>query len=204
MIDLKQIKFSPEYQLDLQGWGSTDYIFEELIIEYKPNCIVEVGSWKGASAINMANIIKKYNLNSKIYCIDTWLGGIEHVTKKYNFDDLNIKYGYPQLYYKFLSNVFITNNQDVIVPIPNTSYIGFLVLKFYNIKPNLIYIDGSHEYNDVINDIKNYYELLDYNGAIFGDDFVDFWPGVKQAVVDFCKNKNITFKIKDNKWIIKK
>jgi len=203
MMHLKLINYEPEYALDLQGWNSNHFIFEKLIIEYKPNIIAEVGSWKGASAIHMANICKKNNLNSKIYCIDTWLGGFDHILN--NFDDLKIKNGYPQLYYQFLSNVFITNNQDLIIPVPNTSYIGYIYLKYNNIKPNLIYIDGSHEYEDVVNDIKNYYDLLADGGVIFGDDFHDcIWPDVKRGVVDFCRNKNINFKIEDGKWIINK
>jgi len=204
MIDLKEINYTSEYELDLQGWGSTHAIFEELITEYKPNVIVEVGTWKGASAIHMANICKKNNLESKIYCIDTWLGAFEHVTKEWNFEDLKIKNGYPQLYYQFLSNVFLTNNQNYIIPIPNTSYIGYLTLKYNNVKPNLIYIDASHKYEDVKNDIKNYYELLEFGGIIFGDDFSNAWIGVKEAVIEFCKNKNIEFQLKDEKWLIKK
>lgn len=207
MINLKEIDYKFEYALDLQGWDSYNKIFEKLIEEYKPKTIIEVGTWKGASAIHMANICKKNDLNSKIYCVDTWLGGIEHYrgeVEKNPDCDLNIKYGYPNLYYIFLSNVFITKNEDTIIPIPNTSLIGSKILEYNKIKADLIYIDGGHEYEDVYSDLKNYYPLLNDNGVIFGDDFDDFWIGVKNGVTDFCKNKNIPFEAKDRKWIIKK
>jgi len=207
MINLKEIDYTPEYSLDLQGWSADHYIFEELITKYKPKSIIEVGTWKGASAIHMANICKKNKLNSKIYCVDTWLGGIEHYrgyVEKNPICDLNIKYGYPNLYYQFLSNVFITNNQDTITPIPNTSYIGYKILEYNKIKADLIYIDGSHEYNDVYSDVRYYYKLLNNHGVIFGDDYDDFWIGVRDSVIDYCKNKNIPFEVKDRKWIIKK
>jgi predicted O-methyltransferase YrrM len=44
----------------------------------------------------------------------------------------------------------------------------------------LIYIDGSHEYEDVKADCRNYWPLLQEGGVMFGDDFD--WPTVAQAV----------------------
>lgn len=157
----------------LSGWGSNDPFFEKILLEVNPNLIVEVGTWLGGSAINMANICKKHNLNcNKIYCIDTWLGAEEfwtflaHTPER----DLNCLHGFPQVYYQFLSNVIHNNAQDLIQPIPNTSVIGFEILKHFKINPDLIYIDGSHLENDAYQDIKNYYSILNRGGVIFGDD----------------------------------
>jgi hypothetical protein len=41
------------YPEDVQGWGSTHPIFHILIDAIRPATIVELGSWKGASAIHM-------------------------------------------------------------------------------------------------------------------------------------------------------
>ena len=46
----------------------------KVIADVKPKLIVEVGTWKGASAIYMAKICRKLELNTEIVCIDTWLG----------------------------------------------------------------------------------------------------------------------------------
>lgn len=46
-------------ELDMQGWSSTDPVFEEIIQQLKPRKIVEVGTWKGGSAIHMAELCKK-------------------------------------------------------------------------------------------------------------------------------------------------
>jgi hypothetical protein len=207
LINLKDINYIPEYQLDLGGWNGNSNVFKQLIEFKKPQIIVEVGTWKGQSALNMANIIKNLNLQTKIYCIDTWLGAEEFWTWMKDTSDRNLllKNGYPQIYYQFLSNVFHTKNQDIITPIPNTSHIGSIILKHYNINPDLIYIDASHNYNDVLSDLNDYYELLNNNGIIFGDDFGDGWPGVKNAVNDFCINNNLGYEIFENNfWIIKK
>jgi hypothetical protein len=43
--------------LDLQGWASTHPIFEKTIETLRPELIVEVGTWKGASAVHMAKLL---------------------------------------------------------------------------------------------------------------------------------------------------
>lgn len=205
IIDLTQINYKPEYPLDLQGWSSEFPIFEDLIKNNKPSIIIEVGTWKGASAIRMANLSKKYNLKSKIYCVDTWLGAEEFWTKLSNTPERNLllNNGYPQIYYQFLSNVFNTNNQDIIIPIPNTSHIASIIFKYYSIKADLIYIDGSHDYKDVLSDMEDYYDLLEKNGTMFGDDMT--WESVRSAVNDFTKLRNIKYElINNNFWLIKK
>lgn len=108
---------------DLQGWNGNSKIFGDLIQKIKPNIIVEVGTWKGQLAINMAKVIRGLSLNCKIFCIDTWLGSIEFITTMKDTPERNLlhKNGYPQVYFQFLSNVVHNNFEDIIIPIPNTS-----------------------------------------------------------------------------------
>ena len=90
-----------DYKLDLQGWGSFDENFESLIDKTKPNLILEIGTWKGASAINMANICERYKLNTQIICIDTWLGALEFWTNKQDperYLSLDLRFGYPNVF----------------------------------------------------------------------------------------------------------
>ena len=58
----------PFFEKDLTGWGGEHPIFEKLILNLKSQLpiIVEVGTWKGQSAINMANILKKNDIKGKI------------------------------------------------------------------------------------------------------------------------------------------
>ena len=189
---------------NVNGWHSWSPVFNKLIEEVKPNIIVEVGTWLGASAINMANITKQLGLNTKIYCIDTWLGAQEFWTwgKSSPERDLKLKNGYPKIYFDFLTNVVSHNVQDVITPIPTTSTIGSHILQHYNIKADLIYIDGSHEYIDVKNDIEHYLNILTLNGVMFGDDMDGNWPGLSRAVHETLGNK---FEISENNfWVYRK
>lgn len=187
---------------DISGWNSFSPVFETIIKKISPKTIVEVGSWKGASAINMANICKSLNLSANIYCIDTWLGSLEFLTTLKDTPERNLVYknGYPTIYYQFLSNVLYSGNSDCIFPIPTTSSIGCKYLKYNNISPELIYIDASHEYDDVKSDILNYLSILPTNGIIFGDDYHS-WGGVRQAVDEIFPSIQI---LDNNFWVYEK
>jgi SAM-dependent methyltransferase len=194
--------FQP-FSTDLDGWNGMSGVFKKLIEQIKPKTIIEVGSWKGQSSINMANICKNINLSATIYCVDTWLGALEFWTNLNNSQrDTKQKNGYPQVYYQFLSNVVNEKCEDYIIPVTLPSNIASKYFKYFNTKAQLIYIDGSHEYDDVMLDIQNYYDLLDDGGVIFGDDFN--WIDVGKAVEEWCTENNKSYETFDYFWIIKK
>lgn len=196
----------------IHGWHSDSDVFYELLLDLikdtNPSIIIEVGSWYGQSALKMAEICEFYGLNTKIMCIDTWLGGEEHWDPTSPFFDeyfqlLQIKNGRPEIYEQFISNVIHEKKENMIIPIPNTSRNAYLILRKRFIVAELIYIDGSHLYEDVISDLNNYWELLKPNGVIFGDDYG--FPGVSKAVNEFIDSKKIKAKIlSDNFFIINK
>lgn len=191
---------------DLSGWNGVDETFNVLIERIKPYTIIEVGSWKGMSTVTMGKSIKKLNLSTKIYCVDTWLGAIEFWAQFADSieRDLMLKNGYPNVYYQFLSNIVHNNLEHIVMPFPNTSDNGFRYFKSQNITAQLIYIDASHEEDDVYRDISNYYQLLNNNGVIFGDDYSD-WLGVKNAVNRFATENNLkVFVVANNYWVIYK
>jgi len=198
--------FKP-FPLQLTGWNGNKPIFRELIEKIKPTTIIEVGTWKGQSAITMGNAVREFGLNTTIHCVDTWLGAIEFWTTGKNTSERNLSTinGYPQVYYQFLSNVVHNNLQDIILPFPNTSENGYRYFKYNNITAQMIYIDASHEEDDVYKDLNNYYELLDNNGILFGDDYQKNLFGVINSVDKFTQEKNMELEIVGNNfWILKK
>lgn len=182
---------------DLQGWNSDHPIFRQLIEQTQPEVIIEVGTWKGASAIRMAKICKELGLTTKIYCVDTWLGSIEFITTMKDTPERNLMYrdGYPQVFYQFWHNVQVNRVDDIITPIPNTSSNGARYFRHYGIKADLVYIDASHEYEDVKQDIINYTPLC--NKVMFGDDWNHF-ADVQRAVNELLKTVQI---VDENYWI---
>jgi hypothetical protein len=191
---------------DISGWNGLSSVFAKLISETKPSLIIEVGTWKGQSAINMANFIKKNKYQTKILCIDTWLGALEFWDSLAHTPERNLllKNGYPQIYYQFLSNVIHAQVEDIILPFPNTSDTAYRYLINKKIKSELIYIDASHEEEDVYRDVSNYYNMLSFGGIIFGDDYNN-WIGVNKSIRKFCQEKNLSFEVLENNyWIIRR
>jgi hypothetical protein len=191
---------------DLQGWNSTAPIFAELIEEFRPETIIEVGTWKGASAIHMAKITKSLGLNTRIWCVDTWLGAEEFWCDQRQTPERNLllKNGYPTIYYQFLSNVVHNKCEGIILPFPNTSSIGAIYFQKNNVRSSLIYIDGSHEESDVYRDLCDYWEILEKGGALFGDDFGPRWPGVMASVKRFSRKKWAKLRTSGVHWCIRK
>jgi hypothetical protein len=134
----------------------------------------------------MAKICRELGLQTTIYCVDTWLGAEEFWTSKADTEERNLrqKNGYPQVYFDFLANVVQHDCQDLIVPIPNTSTIGSIILQDRRVLADLIYIDGSHVYEDVKTDILAFKKLLAPGGVMFGDDLS--WESVELAVKEVC------------------
>lgn len=167
---------------DLQGWGSEHPVFEEIIATLKPRRIIEVGTWKGASAINMANLCKKYlgDEDFEIVCVDTFLGSFEHWDRtSIKMDFIN---GRPDIYNKFLTNVIEAKLQNVITPFPVDATNGYFTLKGMGYQADLIYIDAGHDYNSAVDDLAHYSELLRVGGYMLGDDY--HWPDVIAASHD--------------------
>jgi predicted O-methyltransferase YrrM len=148
---------------------------------------VEVGSWKGASAIHMAGLCREFGLATALVCIDTWLGSSEHALGRRSEwrESLQPRHGYPQLYYTFLANVVRSGHAGAIVPLPNTSEHAAIVLGEKQLFPDLVYIDASHHEPAVYRDLSAYWALLRPGGALVGDDFAKF-PGVRRAALRFA------------------
>lgn len=198
-------------QEDLQGWHSTHAIFEKLISEIKPWDVVEVGSWKGASAIHMMQLMLKTAAEARppgrmpqLFCVDTWLGSREIWGNKNLAAKNPRRHGYPQVYFQFLHNVKARGLGPYVTPLPMTSKDGALALLYASVKPELIYVDASHDYVDVAMDLTLYWRLLRPRGVMFGDDYAAF-PGVSAAVDEFAERYRLPLEVvDDNFWILRK
>ena len=193
------------YPMDLQGWGSESAAFRELIEAKKPKLIVEVGTWKGGSALHMADVAAKAGLDSQILCIDSWLGGLEFWTEQNvpdRYGSLRLQHGWPHVFYQFLANVCHKGHQQRVIPFPTTSSIGALWLRYFGLKADLIYIDASHEEEDVYADVLNFWEALAPGGVIFGDDWS--WDGVRLAVQRFARENSLEIRFAADKWVLDK
>jgi predicted O-methyltransferase YrrM len=191
------LKLLPE---DIQGWSSNSPVFEEIIVELQPKIIVEVGTWKGASAIHMAKTCLKYYDDFEIICIDTFLGSVEHWTDQQHLILPNSVNGRPTIYEQFLSNVLHSGLMKHIIPFPIDSINGCEILKKLDIKADLVYVDAGHDYNSVRIDLYSFSQILRNGGYMLGDDW--FHEPVRLAAIDALGVDNIIEKAHDKfLWI---
>lgn len=174
------------FEFDLQGWNSQHPYLSESIAELRPKVILEIGVWKGGSTVFMANELKKHALSSVVIAVDTWLGSSEHWMGQSN-SDLSFLNGRPALYYKFLSNVIHAKVADYVVPLPIDSLNAAEILRIAGVRPELIHLDGGHDYESVMADLRVWWSVLAPGGVLIGDDYYSngVWPTVRQAFDDF-------------------
>ena len=193
--------------LDLQGWGSKDQIFRDAITEVRPSLILEVGTWKGASAIHMATIAQELGLpDVEICCVDTWLGALEFWFDHKDPDrykSLQLINGFPSVYYTFLKNVAALGHGSTITPFPTTSAIAARFFVERGVTFDLIYIDASHDYEDVRDDILSYWPLVKPGGMLIGDDYGGWWKGVTRAVDEFGETRQTEIR-GHGKWLARR
>lgn len=157
----------------------------EHLIKSDASKIVEIGTWMGLSARFMADLAP----NATVYCVDTWLGSYEHLERQ------EWKEFLPTLWDQFVVDCW--DYRDRIVPIKMDSIIGIEMLAADGIKPDVVYIDGGHRYDVVVNDIRTVMRLWS-GSTIIGDDWG--WDDVRRAVEELVPKKNL--RVDNNCWWI--
>lgn len=187
---------------DLTGWGSTHPVFEAVLTALRPSRVIEVGTWKGGSAIHMAGILKALGVpEPEIVCVDTWLGApIAWTTEPTLKPSLRLRGGYPQLYYTFARNVADAGHQDVITPLPASSDGARTILAHHGATADVIYVDADHDYEPCKRDLLGYLDLLSPDGVLIGDDFGCF-PGVTRAAKEVADERDL-FAVKQREKIV--
>lgn len=199
------------HQPDLQGWMDPNLTtLVQTALEPVPKdiplVIIEVGTWKGKSAIMMGNICRDQGFkNASIVTVDTWLGAPEFWTHGLNGieRDLFRVNGYPSVFYTFTKNVKQQGLESIIAPFPISSIQGAHVLTYYQVKADLIYVDAAHEYDAVLADLRAYLPLLKHTGVLCGDDYSNAWPGVMKAVNQFAQETNMILTVTGVVWSLK-
>jgi predicted O-methyltransferase YrrM len=157
---------------------------------------LEIGTFYGA---NLLSVAKTYcaNENSKLYCIDPW----EDYT-----DYPEYKNQQPTIYNKFLSNIENSGYKDKIII--KRGYSNLEIPKFEDNFFDIIYIDGNHEPEYVLEDAVLSFRKLKKNGIMIFDDYG--WGGpelTKKGIDAFLAgyHKKITYLgIVDTQVFIKK
>lgn len=174
--------------------------FSWLIKTVQPKEIIEIGSWKGHSANYAIDECRKTGLDSRIVCVDTFMGGPEHWLLPGSIETLHRKNGQPTILNRFLGNTVARQNIDRVFPLCLDSTAASYVFNHFAFKADLIFVYAAHDYDAVVHDIMNYYPLLARGGVMFGDDY-QFKP-LADAVHDCARKLGFEVLVHARKWVL--
>jgi hypothetical protein len=145
---------------DPAGWYRNGEQLEKLYQIFQPKIVVEVGCWLGASTRHLATLLPP---NGVVYAVDHWLGSVEHQPGQPFWSPI-----LPDLYEQFLSNVIHAQLTHKIIPIRMSSRSASEYLN--GLRPDLVYIDASHDFDSVYADLTLWYPFVKGHGILCGDD----------------------------------
>lgn len=176
----------------IRGWASLEdqgELIKHLLTNFNKDQnikIAEIGVYMGrGTAIWNVELINQ-DFKYEYHAIDSFLGSKEHTA-----DSL------PDY------NMCISNLSPVIDKIKIIKEYSIEASKLYEDEYfNIVYIDASHEYEDVKKDVQSWYPKVKKGGFICGDDYTRGWPGVVKAV-DELLGEGVKV-IGNQQWWIKK
>lgn len=191
-MDLGQQEFNMEYFYhNIEGWSSEENQGELLktilpLVEGNGKLkIAEIGVYQGRGTSIWNTILINAGVDYEYKAIDHFEGSSEH-DKTINYYERTLNNLKP-----ILDKIDIVKN-DSIAESKNYDDEYF----------DIIYIDASHEYEYVIDDIKNWLPKVKKNGIICGDDYSSDWPGVVKAVNEVFNDK-VNFVGTHQQWWVK-
>lgn len=183
------------YQFIGEDWFTYPGLYTRAVNSFASGTFVEVGSWKGRSAAYLGVEIMNSGKPIKLICVDTWKGSLEHKDMDVIISDS-------------LYNEFIKNTQpisSVLVPMRMTSLEA--AKQFEDNSLDFVFLDASHEYEDIMADLEAWYPKVKAGGLFAGHDYHvsrAAWPGVAAAVEEWMSKKGKKFDACEMCWITNK
>ena len=168
-------------------WFGFDDIYREEVAKAKDGAnFVEVGSFMGKSAAFMCVEIINSGKNIYFDCVDTWEGSVEH-------QELDV------IKEKKLYDVFMENMQPFLHVVNPIKMASVDAAKFFGDESlDFVFIDASHEEQDVKDDIDAWLPKVKKGGVLAGDDWG--FEGVIKAVQ--AKFLNTQYEVRGRSWVV--
>jgi predicted O-methyltransferase YrrM len=133
-----------------------------------PLTVVEIGSWKGRSTIALATGVIAREAAGVVVAVDPHRGGVAHRLT-----------GEEDTFDQFQANLQRAGLSDVVDPIRATSEAARL--RFPDDSVHVLFIDGSHRFEDVLDDIDGWAPALRAGARVAFHDSISY-PGVAAVV----------------------
>jgi len=153
-------KAQPEVPVEgVPGWFPEEckVAMHDAGTNWPTSIIVELGSWFGLSTLFFAETPA-----TTIICIDHWKGD-GSITKNPEWAAQ-----VPYSYHGFLRNLW--DYRERVIPMRQDTVMGMMEIDRLGIRPDLIYVDASHDEESVYDDVSAAMRLFPIT-SIFGDDW---------------------------------
>ena len=156
-----------------------------------PAIAVELGAWKGRSALCMGAEIARSGKPIRFFAVDHWQGSDGEALHALDED---VRTGR-------LFEVFLQNIAPVAAYVePIRSDTAAAAERFEEGSVDFLYIDASHSYHGVLRDLIAWFPKVKVGGLIAGDDWCFVTEGereVRAAVLDFFGSEAAQLRIED-------
>jgi predicted O-methyltransferase YrrM len=154
-----------------QGWFHHGEHILTLLELHRPKVVVELGTWRGASAIAMARVVRRWG--GTVTCVDTWMGDVNG----------GIAPGPPSMLSECARNIVAAGVSPSIRLIPALTVEA---AQWWTGPIDFLYIDADHTYASVKADLAAWTRHVRPRGLFAGDDYRNpMYPGVQQAWDEF-------------------
>jgi predicted O-methyltransferase YrrM len=145
-----------------RGW-------DELIPQFNPTRILEIGSYEGASTCYLIDKLKDLHKPLELHCVDTWEGGEEHVRSGKDMGAIEARFHHNvQLAVERSgADVKLVVHKDF-----SDHALASLMASGHQNYFDFAYVDGSHQAPDVLCDALLAFKLVRVGGVIAFDDYV--------------------------------
>lgn len=152
---------------------SAGYAITELIADVENPVGLEIGTDIGQTAVYLL----KNNPSLLLHCIDPYVNYID-----WNGNNINDR---DYMYERVKENLNEYKDRSILYRLTSDDALkGFEDESF-----DFIFIDGLHEYDQVLKDCQNYYSKVKTGGIFCGHDFNTI-EGVNRAVREFAASVN--------------
>ena len=182
----------PDISFDDHGWfGWCHEALIDAILPKSTETIVELGSWLGKST----RFLLASAPRATVIAVDHWKGD----TSILEGAEAEVLGKLPRLYDTFLSNCWESRSR--LVPLKNTTEQGMIEIHEAGIRPEFIYLDAGHHYQDAKDDLDVVGRLFP-SAILAGDDYGGKWQGLKQAVDEYAVAHGLEVCTVEHAWTL--
>ena len=194
----------------LKQKGVGDFFLKEILAK-KPKFFLEIGVFHGVTARNVCELLYQIHGNSFQY-IGLDLFEVNNENKSEIIPNTEFSNPLKKIYFKYIKKqdpYSISAVRDLLKKFKNNINLikgnsNIILKKIDMSKIDFVFLDGGHNYETVLNDLKCCNEVVKNNGIIICDDYdLSFAPGVKKAVDEFVLENNLDCQIICNKRFAK-